>query len=282
MAEVSRALNIVGCGRVGRTLARLWHESACFEIGDVLSPRSAAAAVDFIGGGRAVDSMQGLRTADVWMIATPDAAIEAAACEIALQNHAPATVFHCSGFHSSTLLRALIDRGWHAASVHPAMSFADPASALAQFAGTPCGIEGDAAAEVLLRQAFEEIGARCFDLSPQQKPLYHAAAVFSSNFVPVLQAIAIELWRSTEVPASLHADLTQALLEKAARNVVCMGPANALTGPAARGDQAVVREQFAALEAWNPSIAAAYRQLSELASQLAKQGDLKPQVPQSS
>ena len=48
-------LNIIGCGRVGRTLARLWHEGGVFTIGDI-SDRTAdksRAAVAFIGGGRA-------------------------------------------------------------------------------------------------------------------------------------------------------------------------------------------------------------------------------------
>ncbi|MDX9701135.1 MAG: hypothetical protein RBT55_16300, partial [Rhodocyclaceae bacterium] len=48
-------LNIIGCGRAARTLARLWLQAGAVRVGGVLnrSADSARAACDFIGAGRA-------------------------------------------------------------------------------------------------------------------------------------------------------------------------------------------------------------------------------------
>ena len=78
-------LNLVGCGRVGKTLARLWHLHGRLQIQDVLttSPASAAAAIEFIGAGNAVNSLAEMRPADLWMIATPDAQVADMARQLA-------------------------------------------------------------------------------------------------------------------------------------------------------------------------------------------------------
>ena len=67
-------LNAIGCGRVGRTLVRLWSQSGAFAIGDVFDHTRAKseAAVAFIGGGRAVGGISEMRRAGVWMLAPPD------------------------------------------------------------------------------------------------------------------------------------------------------------------------------------------------------------------
>ena len=51
-----------------------------------------------------------------------------------------------------------------------------------------------------------------------------------------------------------------------------MGPAAALTGPAARGDTALIAAQAQALQDWDPLVADAYRALSTLATRLARSG----------
>ena len=72
------------------------------------------------------------------------------------------------------------------ASVHPLLNFASPEIGVAQFAGTPCGLEGNAAAVQMLADALLAKGGKSFDVASELKPLYHAAAVFSSNFTVVL------------------------------------------------------------------------------------------------
>lgn len=269
-----KSLNIIGCGRVGRTLARLWHDQGSYRIQDVLtrSAASAADAIGFIGAGRAVTQLCDMRAADVWMLAVPDRLIAQTAADLANAAPAPAPglVFHCSGALASTELAALQPVGWQVASAHCLLSFANPTSALTQFTGTPCALEGDPAALSELEPAFTQIGARCFPLLADNKLLYHAGAVFATNFLPVLQAVANQLWATSGVPADVAAHLNATLLQNAVSNILTLGPAGALTGPAARGDVALVQRQGQAVTDWNAPAGDAYVALSQLAAQLAR------------
>lgn len=281
-----KTLNIIGAGRVGRSLAHLWHKQGVFAVQDVLTRSQASAdeAVAFIGAGRAVTQLSDMCAADVWMLAVPDGQIKNVALEFSneIKNRAlagvfiasNAIIFHCSGALSSDELRALKDKSSHVASTHCILSFSAPSSAVTQFAGTPCALEGDAVAKQTLQPAFEVIGANCFDLAAKDKVLYHAAAVFATNFLPVLQVVAADLWQSTGMPKDLIAPLNASLLSKAAQNIAAQGAAKALTGPAARGDTELVVLQGAAVTDWHADAGAAYAALSQLASQIAKNGTI--------
>lgn len=278
MTSVPPTLNLVGAGRVGRTLATLWRRAGVFTLGDVLtrSPESAAQAVAAIGGGRPVTRPEAMRAAPVWLIATPDGALAAAAAALADAGPVPAQAWHCSGFAPAAALAPLQQAGWSVASAHPALSFADPAVAQAQFAGTACALEGDDAAVRQAEAAFGAIGGRCFRLQAADKPRYHAAAVLVSNFPPVLAAAAAELWQGCGMPPELIAPLWQAFARNVADNLLRLGPAAALTGPAARGDTAVVQAETGALQARDPALAQAYAALSTLAARLAREGHCLP------
>ena len=307
-------LNLVGCGRVGKTLARLWHLHGRLQIQDVLttSPASAAAAIEFIGAGHAVSNVADMRPADLWMIATPDAQVadmarqlaevqaklqgsragteelgDRALCSVSPARFAASSltyaehpaaqplrpsetvVFHASGALGSDLLTPLSDLGWRIASAHCILSFATPQVAVNQFTGTACALEGDPVACTTLRAALTAIGARCFEVASADKLLYHAAAVFATNFLPVLQSVAEDLWRSTGVPPALIPDLRASLLHNAVANITALGPQGALTGPAARGDVAAIARQGAAVANWSADAGAAYTALSALALQMA-------------
>lgn len=271
-APSSPTLNIVGAGRVAQTLAHLWTKAGCFAVQDVLtrSPESAQAACAFIGAGQPVHALHAMRPADVWMIAVPDAQLADAAHALAQAQHPAAMAFHCSGAQSAATLAPLAALGWRTASTHCILSFATAAVALQQFVGTPCALEGDADVCTLLRPAFTTIGARCFDVAGADKVLYHAAAIFATNFLPVLQATAEDLWRTTGVPEDIILQLRCSLLHNSVANITRMGPKAALTGPAARGDLVAIARQGAALGDWNPKVGDAYRAMSALALALAQ------------
>lgn len=279
LANTLPTLNLVGAGRVAQTLASLWRAQNTFAIQDVLttSLHSAQAAVGVIGAGQAVAQMQTLRDADVWMLAVPDAqlaacaqALAAARADRAVASSGAPIVFHCSGAQGASTLAPLAALGWQVASAHCILSFASVPGAIQQFPGTPCALEGDAAACDQLRPAFTAIGAQCFDVASDDKLLYHAAAVFATNFLPVLQATAEDLWQATGMPAALIPALRASLLRNAVTNITTMGPQAALTGPAARGDTAAITRQGAAVAAWDAPTGTAYTALSTLALKLAQ------------
>ena len=268
-----KSLNILGCGRVGQTLARLWCESETYRVQDVLtrSQGSASDAIRFIGAGRAVSQMVDMRAAEVWMLAVPDRQIAEVAAQLAqYSGKSPSAIaFHCSGALASSELAALATLGWSVGSAHCLLSFAQPDRARQQFVGTPCALEGNAVAIKELESSFSAIKAQCFALAAEHKLLYHAGAVFATNFVPVLQAVANQLWTQTGVPPAVAAHLNATLLKNVAQNIMTLGPAGALTGPAARGDLALVQRQGEAVSSWNAIAGEAYTALSQLAAKLA-------------
>ena len=265
-------LNLIGAGRVGQTLAHLATKSKALQVQDVLttSLASAQAACTFIGEGRAVENIQAMRPADLWMIATPDAQIGVAAQALAYCIGAThALVFHCSGALGSNTLEPLRIHGALLASAHPILSFATPSLAYMQWAGTPCALEGDAAAIAVLKPLLNQLGAHCFEIQSADKLLYHAGAVFATNFLPVLQSVAEAAWEKAGVPDEIIQRLRGSLLTNAVNNIVTLGPQAALTGPAARGDLAAIARQSQAVSQWDAQAGEAYSALSTLGLRLA-------------
>jgi predicted short-subunit dehydrogenase-like oxidoreductase (DUF2520 family) len=276
-----KTVNIVGCGRVGQTLGRLPHMTGQFDIQDLMASSSSSAlkAADFIGAGRATLSLEEMRDADIWMLTVPDTKIVEAADSLAAvlswrdpAQHGSIVVFHCSGFLPASTMSPLKQAGCLLASVHPILNFASPETGVTQFKGTPCGMEGDIAALEILMPIMHAIGAVCFSVHTNSKPLYHAAAVFASNFQVVLQAIAEKAWTSSGVPVHLVPKVQAALLEATASNIVSLGPVKAITGPAARGDSVVVALQGAAVAQWQFEAGVLYKQMSMMARCLATTG----------
>lgn len=266
-------LNLIGCGRAARTLVRLWQEAGTVAIGDVLttSPASAREACAFVGGGSPVAARADMRPAALWLLGVPDRDIASAAQSLADSGRIrPGDgVFHLSGFTSSEALAPLRDAGARIASVHPVMSFAEPAIAVMRFAGTPCGIEGEATLAAELGALFAAIGGVCFPLDGSSKPLYHAGSVFASNFLVVILDVARKAYVDAGVPPQMADHMLAAISRGALENVIALGARDALTGPAARGDRDVLAAQHAAVAGWDADSGAAYAALTTLALRLA-------------
>jgi predicted short-subunit dehydrogenase-like oxidoreductase (DUF2520 family) len=270
---MTATLNIVGAGHVGRTLGRLFAARCVFDVRDVKTRGSASAqaAVAFIGAGRAVADAQPMRPADVWMLAVADDAIAGAAA--ALAQSVPLTgavVFHCSGAKASDELDALRRMGALVASVHPVRSFADPATVAASFDGTFCGVEGDDAALATLLPAFEAVGARPVRIDAAAKTVYHAAAVFASNYLVTVMDAALRAYQAAGIPAGVARELARPLALETLANVLRLGPEAALSGPIARGDGATVARQHAAVTAWDGPTGALYDALATATWDLAR------------
>lgn len=270
---MSPSLNLVGAGHVGRVLGRLFAASGAFMVQDVLtrSAASAQAAVDFIGAGHACSDVGALRPAAVWLLAVSDDQI-APACAALAQAHdlKNAVVFHCSGARASGELQAALEGGARVASVHPIRSFADPEAVAQGFAGTFCGIEGDADALALLGPAFEAIGARLVPIDARAKTVYHAAAVFASNYLTTVLDAALRAYQAAGVPEDVARELARPLATETMANVFRLGPAAALSGPVARGDHATVARQQQALLAWDEATGRLYEALVPLTADLAR------------
>jgi predicted short-subunit dehydrogenase-like oxidoreductase (DUF2520 family) len=269
-----KKLAIIGCGKVGKTLARLWAKNAVFEIADVLnrSRQSSAEAVDFIQAGRPVADFREMNGADVFLIGTSDAQIlpscEALATSGLLQ---PGNiVFQCSGAIPSASLDAAKQAGAFVASVHPVKSFTAPEICVETFAGTFCGTEGDDRAISVLGRAFGAIGGRIFKIDPEYKTIYHSALVLVCNYLTALLEVGITAYSKAGLERETALKVMEPLVRETVDNIFEFGTVQALTGPIARGDDQVVAQQLAALSEWDQLIGNIYRDLGTVTLKLSR------------
>ena len=266
------SLNIIGAGKVGRVLGRLFAASGAFGVQDVLtrSSSSAGEAVAFMDAGTAVADMGGMRAADCWMLAVSDDQIGAACAQLAaLQPLDGCVVFHCSGAKSSLDLQAAGDAGALTASVHPVRSFADPAYVAAHFDATFCGIEGDPRALAVLGAALTAIGAQAVPIDAAAKTVYHAASVFASNYLVTVMDTALRAYQAAGIDEGIARQLAAPLASESLANVLRLGGPAALTGPIARGDLDTVARQQQAVTAWDPAAGELYAALAGATTRLA-------------
>ena len=268
-------LSMIGCGKVGKTLGYLWHQHGIFRLGGVLnrSLASSQAAVDFMQAGTVAPSLQALPATDVFLLGCADNDL-AACCEQLVASgkvRAGNIVLHCSGALSSAVLAPAKAVGALIASVHPVKSFADPAQAIGDFAGTFCGMEGEVAALAVLQPAFTRIGANLFPLNAQTKTLYHTASVMACNYLVALQEVSLQTFAQAGVERELAMQILQPIVQGTAANIFRLGTTQALTGPIARGDDSVVAKQLQALAQWQPDYAQLYHLLGRTACELSAQ-----------
>jgi predicted short-subunit dehydrogenase-like oxidoreductase (DUF2520 family) len=268
-------LSIIGAGKVGRVLAQLFHRHQIFSIQDVQNRTAAsgAAAVEFIGAGNFVTEFSELIPADIFMISVPDDQIKS--CANQLKEHDLVTpdtiVFHCSGVLDSSEL----EFDSPTASLHPMRSFADSKFVADNFASTICTMEGDDKATMQLALACHEIGAHIVTINRGAKTLYHAGAVFASNYLVTLMDTALQTLEAAGISPEAAQKMVRPLAQETFNNIFNLGTQQALTGPIARGDELTVTRHENALKAWDNEQASLYLALAKSTRAMKVRGQPK-------
>ena len=123
-------------------------------------------------------------------------------------------------------------------SVHPLQTFTRERGA-EQFDGAWGAVTAETeAARAAGRWLAETLGLRPFDLADSARTLYHAGAVFASNYVVTLQRAASLLFESAGAPPEALEPLMRRTIENGFE----------LTGPIARGDWDTVAAHRAAIQ----------------------------------
>ena len=171
------------------------------------------------------------------LLTVPDEAIEDAARAVP---RGP-VVLHCSG---ATPLDPVAHHVGHG-SLHPLMTFPGPEVALPDLRGVPAAVDGDRAGLAAAQALAADLGLHAVRV-PGDRALYHGAAVLAGNGATVLLAEGCRALAAAGVPEDLAPSLLIPLMLASIRNAGS-GPRQALTGPVARGDQAVLRAHQQAL-----------------------------------
>ena len=266
-------LNVVGCGRLGQALTKLFVDAQLVGEARICnrSVESGQRAVQAIGAGKVYRSYGEMPSSALWLIGSGDQQIPEVAERLAESGafEKPSVVFHGSGVITSEVLAPLRSRGCFVASVHPVRSFANADLATRAFAGTFCGIEGDEGAMEVLRDLFTLVGGEVFSLSTEAKMVCHAGHVFASNYLVALLKVARDLYAAAGIPDHIAWRLMAPLVQGTVDNVMRLGPTKALTGPIARGEGAVVARQLGKVAEESPSFGDLYSQLGLVALEIA-------------
>jgi predicted short-subunit dehydrogenase-like oxidoreductase (DUF2520 family) len=201
---------------------------------------------------------------ELHIIAVSDDAIGAVASELAdLGDGAP--IVHVSGAVPLAALVAVAATDIQVGSFHPLQTMPDPVSGAHRLRGAWIGITAPHPLYEQLTALAESIGSRPFAIADESKPLYHAAAAASANFVLAALALAEDLFDAAGVPFEAAIPLVDAIVE----NAFALGPRAALTGPIARGDVATVTKQLDAIREVRPDLLDGFISLARVTASTA-------------
>ena len=215
-------IHVIGSGRVGSAVAAR------------LSERGVA-----VHAGRTVEG-----DPQLVLLCVPDTAI----AEVARGVSRGPLVAHVSG---ATPLGAL-DPHVRRFSVHPLQTFTRSRGA-EQLDGAWAAVTAETEETRAVGLWLAEIlGLRPFELADSARTLYHAGAVFASNYVVTLHRAASLLMESAGAPPEALVPLMSRTIENHFE----------LTGPISRGDWATVEAHRAAIRAAHPELEQLYETLA--------------------
>jgi predicted short-subunit dehydrogenase-like oxidoreductase (DUF2520 family) len=228
--------SVAGAGRVGTSLAA-WAES------------QGAVRVESAGRG----GIARLATAgqELLLVAVPDRALPEVVAELARRPQARIAL-HTAGGVTGEVLRPLAAHATAVGSFHPLKAFPRALPEIAEARGIFFALDGDAAAQELGHRLAAAWGASAAAVAETARPLYHFAATLAAGGAVTLLAVAAEIASRLGLPpaaVSGYSELCRGAVEEVRR---VEDPADALTGPAVRGDRATLESHLDALAAAYP------------------------------
>jgi predicted short-subunit dehydrogenase-like oxidoreductase (DUF2520 family) len=145
-------------------------------------------------------------------------------------------------------------------SLHPLQTFTLDRGA-EQLDGAWAAVSGETAEA--LEAGFEAarlLGVQSFELADEDRPLYHAAAMFVAAFLVTIHEAAAELFHAVGAPP----EALEPLLRRTIENGF------APTGPHTRADWATIEGHLAAIRGRRPELEPLYRALSDATMELAR------------
>jgi predicted short-subunit dehydrogenase-like oxidoreductase (DUF2520 family) len=257
-------LIVAGRGNLGRSLAQ--------------AMKAAGHQVRLVPARHGEEALSKVVTADsVVFLAVPDGAVSDYSAALARSSMPQGvSVVHVSGALGLGALEPLRSR--HAVgSFHPLQSFPEPRRPNA-FQGITVAVDASTPAlRRCLARLARDIGARPRYVDDGQRALYHASAVFASNYVIAVVGEGVQVleaagWSSSDAQRALIP-----LVEGVVANLRKRGTAGALTGPIRRGDGETVERHLRALHGLStPQPEATYRMLGAVTLGIAQEAGLQP------
>ena len=254
-------VGFIGVGKVGTAMATALFKGG-YPVVAVANKNIDASEklADLVPGCHVFKTTQEVaNTADHVFITTPDDSISTIASELIWRSEQ--NVVHCSGAASIDILEPAKKFGAMVGSFHPCQAFASVDQAIKNLPGSTFAIEAQGPLLDILKEMASSIGCDWIELKPGNKALYHAAAVFASNYFVTLLKVATDLFQDFDVPTQQATKLLMPLIQGNIKNINSIGLPSCLTGPIARGDTSTIEKHISALKEKDPSILKLYAEL---------------------
>jgi predicted short-subunit dehydrogenase-like oxidoreductase (DUF2520 family) len=261
---------VIGAGRVGTAVAAALRSAGHDIVAVSGREATSARAARYLPDVPVLDAVRASAKASTVIVTVPDDAIASVVADVAAGGgfRAGGWAVHMSGATPLSVLDPAREAGAGRLAVHPLQTFPTVEDALRRLRGSAIAVTADdETGETVGTSLGRDLGGSPFLLAEDARALYHAAAVFASNYVVTVTAMAAHLFALAGVadPGAVMGPLQRATLE----NVERLGPAAALTGPAVRGDAGTIQRNLAAIAAASPGSVAPYVALCRAALRLS-------------
>jgi predicted short-subunit dehydrogenase-like oxidoreductase (DUF2520 family) len=266
--QSSRAIGLIGPGRAGVGLALALTQAGYAVSLHGRHKKSLPSPLTMTVGDGA-KSPPWIGETDVVILAVRDDAITPLAASLAnaravTERH---VVLHLSGVQGQEALGPLVSSRAALGSFHPLQTIVEPELAPARLKGAWAAVEGMLRAVEAGERIAQDLGMRPFRIATKAKPIYHAGAVFASNYLVVVEAIAQRLLRHAGLSDADAWAALRPLVEGTFENLSRHEPREALTGPVVRGDTATIIRHIESLAVDDAKL---YRALGRAALELAQ------------
>lgn len=271
---VDAPIAVLGAGRVGSSLARLWIDAG-EHVAVIASRRAERArrAAGFAGADASSANYPRAAARGRWVVlAVVDDALEVVVKRLAAStvDWSGKVVLHTSGYHDATALEVLARRGADVGTLHPLMAVASPEEGLRRLPGAAFAVDGSRRAVEVAGRLARAAGGWGMRVPPEARPHYHAGAVIAANCTVALIDAAAEVMQKAGIPRRLALAALMPLVKGAVENVARLGPSRGLTGPVTRGDASTILGHLDVLDGDTEEV---YRALSRRMIPLSKKVD---------
>ncbi len=189
----------------------------------------------------------------IFIIAVADDAIKSVAQDIVLPDDA--ILLHTSGSQPLSILGYAATP--HIGVFYPLQTFTKTKKV--DFRSIPIFVESETPeTESLCLKMAGKISSAVHKISSQERKALHVAAVFASNFANHMLTVSKDLLEKN----NLDFDLLKPLISETLNKSLAIGPDNAQTGPAKRGDFEILDKHVEFLQ-HDESLAAVYKLISQ-------------------
>jgi predicted short-subunit dehydrogenase-like oxidoreductase (DUF2520 family) len=176
-----------------------------------------------------------------------------------------------SGAGGLDLLKPAKKAGAAVASIHPLQSFSSIDQAIKNIPGSYFGITADKKAQLPSKNIIRDLGGIPLFISSDQKPLYHAAACFASNYLVSLMNTVESIYQAIGLNEKDAKKAYLPLVYGSLKNIENSGSISSLTGPIARGDFGTIKKHISAINKNLPQYSSLYSSLGLITVKVAQQ-----------